>query len=51
VSINGGKVIMMVLVIVIAANFSLTWTFVLAAGASILLNLIKPDGFHRVRKA
>ena len=50
VAINGGKVIMMVLVIVIAANFSLTWTFVLAAGASILLNLIKPDGFHRVRK-
>jgi len=51
VAINGGKVIMMVLVIVIAANFSLTWTFVLAAGASVLLNLIKPGGFHRVRKA
>lgn len=50
VAINGGKVIMMVLVIVIAANFSLTWTFVLAAGASVLLNLVKPDGFHRVRK-
>jgi len=51
VAINGGKVIMMVLIIIIAANFSLTWTFVLAAGASVLLNLIKPDGFHRVRKA
>jgi MFS family permease len=51
VAINGGAAIMMALVIVIAASFSITWTFVLAAGASVLLNLIKPGGSHRVRKA
>ena len=50
VAINGGKVIMLGLVIVIASYFSFTWTFILAAIASIFLNLIKPDRSHRVRK-
>lgn len=50
IAINTGKAIMLGLVILIAVYFSLTWTFILAAVASILLNLIKPDGSRRVRK-
>jgi len=50
IAINGGRVIMLGLVILIAAYFSLTWTFILAAIASIFLNLIKPSGSHRISR-
>ncbi len=51
IAINGGKVIMLVLVIVITFYVPFIWTFILAAAASVLLNLIKPRGSHRMRKA
>jgi len=50
IAINGGKVVMMALVIVIAYYVPFTWTFILAAIASILLNLIKQGKSHRLRK-